>query len=42
MPISEALKIGLDQLSEERIEGRIYYWHRLELDDIMGLRLCSN
>lgn len=41
MPISEALKIGLDQLLEKRFEGRIYYWQGSELDDIMGLFPCS-
>lgn len=35
--ISEALKIGLDQLIEKRIEGRIHYWQESHLDDIMGL-----
>lgn len=41
MPISEALKIGLDLLLEKRIEGRICYWQGNELDDIMSLFLLS-
>lgn len=34
MPISEALKIGLDQHFGKKNEGKIHYWQGSELDDI--------
>lgn len=35
--ISKALRIGLDQLFEKRIEGRSHYWQESQPDDIIGL-----